>query len=236
MLDEFTATPIQNKTILVLDDLYSKNIKKSACLGEPITWRLIVGVPLGQTKTISWEVPCNVSLNVSENNSGLASGAQLGGGAHYLTVIGSLRECTSFMLRMKTGWNMVSLPLVPANSSVYSVFSNISTLNAKPVVKWVSPSFVSVTDLEPKIGYWVFTTSAKNITVTGTEIINGAMSLKAGWNMVGTTGLDALNVSYIPNQVTQKPPVYWVSPSFVPVNITEPGKASWVFVTKMTTI
>jgi subtilase family serine protease len=142
----------------------------------------------------------------------------------------------SFVLRLKTGWNMVSLPLVPLNSSVYSVFGNISTLNTKPVVKWFSPSFISVTELEPKIGYWVFTTSVKNITVTGTEITNKTMSLRAGWNMVGTKGLNSLNLSTIANQTSSKPPVYWVSPSFMPVNITEPGRASWVFVTKNTII
>jgi hypothetical protein len=131
---------------------------------------------------------------------------------------------------------MISLPIEPYNSSVYSIFGNISTLNAKPVVKWVSPSFVSVTELEPKIGYWVFTTSVKNITITGTEITNTTMNLKAGWNMLGTKGLEGLNLSYIPNQTVSKSPVYWISPSFVPVNVTEPGRASWVFVTKATAL
>ena len=131
---------------------------------------------------------------------------------------------------------MVSVPLVPENSSVYSVFADITTLNTTPVVTWKSPSFITVQEIESKTGYWVFTTKARNITINGTQITNQTLSLTAGWNMLGTAGTGNLSLAIIPNQVPANPPVTWVSPLFVSVNETMPGKASWVFVTKATTV
>jgi hypothetical protein len=48
--------------------------------------------------------------------------------------------------------------------------------------------------------------------------------------------LENLNLTLIPNQTPQRPPVTWQSPMFVPINELEAGKAAWVFVMENTEV
>ena len=234
--DAFAQTPVQGKVILILDDIYSTSIKKTRCYNESVSWKLSVGVPTGETATLSWDAPTNVNLTITEGSSILYSGVELSEGSHELLVTAKLINRTTFSLKLEPGWNMVSLPLVPDNSSVYAVFGGIPTLDTMPVVTWEAPSFVKVEEIEPKIGYWVFTPSETTINVTGKPITNTTLILEAGWNMVGTAGMENLTISDIPNQVPQRPAVTWVAPSFVETDVIEPGKSAWVFVTTDTIV
>jgi len=234
--DAYAQTPVQGKVILILDGIYSTSIKKTRCYNESVSWNLSVGVPAGQTTNLSWDVPSNVNLTISEGGKVLPPGSQLGEGSHELTVTAELLELQGFSINLKAGWNMVSLPLIPDNRSVYAIFGGIPTLDTMPVVTWEAPSFVVVEEIEPKIGYWVFTPSDTTINVIGKPITNTTLILKAGWNMVGTVGMRNLSISDIPNQVPERPAVTWVAPSFVETDIIEPGKSAWVFVTTDTTV
>jgi len=234
--DAFAQTPVQGKVILILDDIYSTSIKKTRCYNESVSWNLSVGVPTGETATLSWDAPPNVNLTITKGSNILYSGIELSEGSHELLVTAKLMESTTFSLKLEPGWNMVSLPLVPDNSSVYAVFGSIPTLDTMPVVTWEAPSFVVVEEIEPKIGYWVFTPAETTINVTGKPITNTTLILEAGWNMVGTAGMENLTISDIPNQVPQRPAVTWVAPSFVKTDVIEPGKSAWVFVTTDTIV
>jgi len=232
--DVFAQTPVQEKVTLILDAIYSTSIKRTRYYNESVSWNMSVGVPTGQTTNLSWSVPSNVNLTIYEGNNTLYSGVELSEGSHELLVTAKLIESIRFSLKLKSGWNMVSLPLVPDNCSVDAIFGNISTLATMPVVTWESPSFVNIEEVEPKIGYWVFTPANTTINVTGKPSTNTTLILKAGWNMVGTVGMDNLTISDIPNQVL--PAVTWVAPSFVETDIIEPGKSAWVFVTTDTIV
>jgi hypothetical protein len=151
-------------------------------------------------------------------------------------VIAELIEYIEYCIDLKAGWNMVSIPVIPDNNSVQAIFGSIQTLYTMPVKTWVSPLFVTVEEIEPQKGYWIFTPAATTICVTGKPITNTTLNLKPGWNMVGTVGVENLSVSGIPNQVPQCPAVTWVSPSFVETDVIEPGKCAWVFVTQETAI
>jgi subtilisin family serine protease len=234
--DVYAQTPVQGRVTLTLDNIYSTSIKKTRCYNESVSWALLVGVPTDQTTILSWEVPANVDLTITEGGNTLYSGVELSEGAHELLVTVELIESITFGIDLKAGWNMVSVPLAPDNCSVYAIFGSIPTLETMPVVTWESPSFVEVEDIEPKIGYWVFTPADTTITVAGKPITNTTLILEAGWNMVGTVGLDHLTISAIPNQVPQRPAVTWVAPSFVETGVIEPGKSAWVFVTTDTIV
>ena len=234
--DAFVQTPVQGKVILLLDDIYSTSIKKTRCYDEPLSWNLTVGVPIGQTTTLLWAVPSNVNLTILDGDTVLPNGTLLGEGSHELTVIAELLEYQVFCIDLKAGWNMVSIPIIPDNNSVQAIFGSIPTLATVPVKTWVSPLFMEVDKLEPKKGYWVFTPAATTICVTGKPITNTTLNLKAGWNMVGTVGLENMTIAAIPNQVSICPAVTWISPSFIETDIIEPGKAAWVFVTQNTIV
>ena len=234
--DEFIQTPVQGKVILLLDDIYATSIKKTRCYNESVSWNLQVGVPTGQTTALSWDVSSNVNLTIFEGDEVLSSGSQLGEGSHELTVMAELLEYQEFRIDLKAGWNMVSIPVIPDNNSVQAIFGGIPTLDPMPVKTWESPIFVIVDEIEPKMGYWVFTPTHTTICVTGKTITNTTSNLKAGWNMVGTVGLENFSISKIPSQVPQCPAVTWVAPSFVETDIIEPGKSAWVFVTTDTIV
>jgi len=235
--DAFSQAPVQGKVILLLDDFYSTSIKKTRYYNESVSWNLSVGVPTGQTTTLSWQVPANVNLTVLEGDVVLPSGSQLGAGTHELTVItGLLEEYPEFCIDLKAGWNMVSIPVIPDDSSIQAMFGSIPTLATMPVKTWVSPLFVTVEEIEPKKGYWVFTPTATTICVAGKPITNTTLNLKAGWNLISTAGLENMTIAEIPNQVPMCPAVTWVSPSFVETDVIEPGKAAWAFVTQDTVL
>ena len=235
-LDEYSGTPIQGKVIMTLDDTFAKSIKKTRPYGEEVIWDLAVGVPAGQTTNLHWTVPAGVEITVKEGNSILTPGATLGQGNHDLLVITKLTPFINFALNLKAGWNMLSLPLIPENDDASAIFSAIPTLSAKPVVTWEAPSFVSAGKIKPRAGYWVFAPQNMEISIDGQEIPDQQLNLKAGWNMVGTTGRTELNITSIPNQVTQNPAVTWVAPSFVKTDKIKPGESAWIFVTKDTSV
>ncbi|NMX22070.1 hypothetical protein C5S30_06495 [ANME-1 cluster archaeon GoMg4] len=234
--DAYAQTPVQGKVISIIDAIYATSIKKTRCYNESVSWNLTVGVPSGQTTTLSWDVPADVNLIILEGDTVLPSGSELGEGSHELTVIAKLEEYIRFCMDLKAGWNMVSIPVIPDNNSVQAIFGSIPTLDTMPVVTWQSPSFVEVSEIEPKIGHWVFTPTATTICITGEPITNRTLNLKAGWNLAGTVGMDNLTISEIPSQVPQCPAVTWVAPSFVETDLIEPGESAWIFVTTDTIV
>ena len=234
--DAYAQTPVLGKVVLILDAIHATSIKKTRCYNESVSWNLTVGVPSGQTTTLSWDVPADVNLIILEGDTVLPSGSELGEGSHELTVIAKLEEYIRFCMDLKAGWNMESIPVIPDNNSVQVIFGSIPTLETMPVVSWQSPSFVEVSEIEPKIGYWVFTPTATTICITGEPISNRTLNLKAGWNLAGTVGMDNLTISEIPSQVPQCPAVTWVAPSFVETDIIEPGESAWIFVTTDTIV
>jgi len=141
---------------------------------------------------------------------------------------------TSYTLHLGTGWNMISLPIVPTNSSPSVIFASIPTLSLYPVIAWNQSqlSYVEVSTIEPKQGYFVFTPTEKNITVNGTAITNTTLQLGTGWNMVGTVGMSNLSLSAIPNQLPTAHARIWNQPTlnYVNVDTLEAGKSAFVFV------
>ena len=230
--DIFVATPDMAKVTMNLNGTYATSIKKSVPPKSNVTWSLSIGVPNGQTTSLNWSVDAysQVILHIYNGTDELNSGIELGEGVHSLLVVAEITEKVEFTLPLNAGWNMVSLPIIPDNSSVNTIFGEIPTLSIRPVVTWESPIFIQVDTIEPKKGYWVFTPANMNIAITGIPITETNVSLTAGWNMVGTTGLENMNLTIIPNQVPQRPSVTWQSPTFVSINELETGKATWLFV------
>ena len=236
--DEFSLSPVQDKVTMSLDGTYAKSVKMSVSPKSNVTWDLLIGVPQGQSTTLTWDMKLypQIVLHIYNGTDELSPGTELGEGSSSLLVVAEVVEKIDFTLPLKAGWNMVSIPLIPDDSSVSVIFKDISTLSIRPVVTWENPLFVQVDQIEPKIGYWVFTPQNIDIIVTGMPIVDTNLSLKAGWNMVGTTGFDNFDLTFIPNQVSQRPPVTWENPLFVSINELVAGKASWVFVTQNTEV
>jgi hypothetical protein len=94
------------------------------------------------------------------------------------------------VLDLQPGWNLISLSVQPEDASVDSVFSpNGQKLIAGPVWKFVDGAYAVATQVETKVGYWVFNPSGevRSIPVAGPRAM-GDLELSEGWNLVGPAG------------------------------------------------
>ena len=105
---------------------------------------------------------------------------------------------TSYDISLNAGWNLISLPLIPNDSSINIVLSSIS--DHVDIVwyyedgEWFNNIDNSLTDMEDGKGYWVFmgdSSSTYTLTVNGTETFEGGTGfpgytlVENDWNLIG---------------------------------------------------
>jgi hypothetical protein len=117
----------------------------------------------------------NVSAIISNTN-----------GTDIQTWIWNVREATvvTIDLSLDNGWNMISIPVRPLDSSVDSVFADVNMFGNN-IYEYQSNGYNVVSVVEPKIGYWVFSNDSRTITITGKITTNNISNLDPGWNMIG---------------------------------------------------
>jgi len=86
-------------------------------------------------------------------------------------------------LDLKTGWNMVSVPLEPVDDTCDGVFQN-----AEAVYTWnpAEKSYVVPEAIEAQKGYWVAVATDMTIDVEGLLVEDWQDDLCCGWNMIGS--------------------------------------------------
>ena len=91
-------------------------------------------------------------------------------------------------LDLARGWNLVSLPITPDDTSRVSVFPGctVYAYNA------ATGSYYTPSEIEAKLGCWVYTDIARRSCICGTAPADSSAALIAGWNLVGPTGIEAL--------------------------------------------
>jgi len=92
----------------------------------------------------------------------------------------------TFSKTLYAGWNLISLPLTPSDSSVSAVLSGVSQ-DAVYCYNATSKQFESADVMEPGTGYFVHATAESTWTYSGTAYTSTStgISLKQGLNMVG---------------------------------------------------
>ena len=105
-------------------------------------------------------------------------------------------------LNLYTGWNLISLPLIPEDTSITSL---LSPINGNYSIVWAynasdtadhwkkydpgAPFGNDLTTMEPGKGYWIMMTSNDTLFVTGDVPGSTDIILKAGWNLIGYNSL-----------------------------------------------
>jgi subtilisin family serine protease len=134
-------------------------------------------------------------------------------------------------LQLEAGWNMVSFPVIPDDTSFASIFSGADFYQ---VVTWTGMSYTTPTNVEAGRGYWVLMLSPTTITLEGTPVKSYEVDLPAGWSMIGgiyDVTVDADDVFPEHYQL-----VTWTGTSYVTATTIEPGKGYWVLVLEETYI
>ncbi|MGB2842385.1 MAG: Ig-like domain-containing protein [Halobacteriota archaeon] len=131
---------------------------------------------------------------------------------------------------LQAGWNMVSLPIDPTDSSVSSVFADVEMYGAS-VYEYTAAGYNPVTTVQPKEGYWVYSADSTTIDVTGSSITN-TIDLQAGWNMVGlpVTPTDSSVSSVFADVEMYGASVYeYTAAGYNPVTTVQPKEGYWVY-------
>jgi len=108
-------------------------------------------------------------------------------------------------LKMVSGWNLLSLPVLPEDTSVDVLFAQIldqvislwkwtennwavylPSVTFNEFVTYVnSKGFSVLSNIEMGEGFWVNSNIAQDLTVMGTEPANPSCSVNSGWNLIG---------------------------------------------------
>lgn len=127
---------------------------------------------------------------------------------------------------MEAGWNMVSLPVLPADVRTATVFPQAAS---GAFGYSGTAGYMPEDSLEAGPGYWLKFDSTLTAAVTGMPVTAETVQVAAGWNMVG-----AIAAPVDTAQIIQAPPGIIVSSYFgygagyTGASVLEPGKGYWV--------
>jgi hypothetical protein len=158
-----------------------------------------------------------------------------------------------FTLPLGTGWNLISTPIEPSDTSITKVFSpvisNIGAIYAysNGAYKGYIPGASSneLTEFKSGLGYWVLANNSTSLKLTGAEA-NSSIPLVSGWNLVGYNSLNPKPVSEALSGISGKyTAVYGYDNAsgnykgYIPngqsdLSTLEPGKGYWVLASQNT--
>ena len=131
----------------------------------------------------------------------------------------------SYTFELQAGWNLISLPLIPENNDLSSIFPD-----SEIAYSYIDGSYEIAYDLEPGIGYWINIPNAETYKIYGKPFTNYSYTLPTGWHMLGALNEPA-SLKTIPDAVLSVIFAF-VDGSYQEVNEIKPGLGYWVNVTE----
>jgi len=111
---------------------------------------------------------------------------QAGKIAQDVTVHEQAQQPDTFTMSLPLGWNLISLPLTPLDSSTSAVLGNATIVyDAVNSYNATSKLFETATTMAPGTGYFVHVTTAGDWEYEGTSVSSTSPGLKSGLNMIG---------------------------------------------------
>ncbi len=150
--------------------------------------------------------------------------SDISGGLYVVFFEGAVEE-RSISSTLSSGWNLVGLPVQPADSSVTVLFPN-----ATPNTLFsYNGSYVNASSLQAGKGYWINMPAAETVTIAGQSIDNLAIGLQSGWNLISDISCPiALNNISDPNNIIVPGTFFGFNGAYVSVDSLKPGNAYWV--------
>ena len=168
-------------------------------------------------------VPDGAALDMAREGVIVVDGA----GTRCFHLIGGL---TTFDLRLHSGWNLVSVPLAPADGTVEGVFGG-AIVSAAWTWDEVAGEYVAAEAIEPSRGYWVYCSARRGVatvTVVGHPVRDLGIDFRVGWNLVGPVelgGATGLDLGLGDGVVA----LAWNGAEYVEVAGLEAGRGYWVY-------
>ena len=157
----------------------------------------------------------------------------------------------SYSIQLHSGWNLISLPIMPDDSDVLDVMSSVdenwNSVWSYEAGNWkrydlTGPGFLNdLTTMEPGKGYWINMKSDDTLSVSGSEPMVKSIPLSAGWNLVGYNSLSSMSTTDAMSSVAGNWNSVWsyengnwkrydlTGPDFLnDLTTMEPGKGYWI--------
>jgi subtilisin family serine protease len=119
---------------------------------------------------------------------------------------------------LAAGWNFISLPRQPPDTAIATVLSPVLSHvrvawgfdNQLKIWKRFKPlSDTTLSTMEQGKGYWVFLDGAGTIDMTGWSLPTVTLSLTAGWNLVGFSGVNDANAESVLRRISGSWEILW---------------------------
>ncbi len=152
---------------------------------------------------------------------------------------------TTYNVTLLTGWNLISLPLVPENTSIDAVLASIegnysvvyAWIDGGPKQSGVRPP-LGLTEMTVEYGYWIYMTAPDILELSGTVPVQTTINVSQGWNLVGYPFDTAQNLTDVLSPINYTVVYAWIdggprqSGVRPPLGLTEmsPGYGYWVYV------
>jgi len=122
------------------------------------------------------------------------------------------------------GWNMVSLPVVPADNHTSALFPDAVSSAFK-----YTNSYVIVDTLHHGIGYWLRFSGSDTIVISGDPVIHDTIPVRKGWNMIGSLAIPIRvnSITSIPGGIVTSQAFGYNGAYYITDSI-KLGKAYWI--------
>jgi len=150
-------------------------------------------------------------------------------------------DLTSVNIALNSGWNLISLPLIPTNGNVATLFSG---LPVDAIWSYSGGAWSSPTTMADGQGYWVHMTGAATLHVNGKvnplpPVTPPTYAVAAGWNLTGFKSTCARTASAYLGGVSWVRIWGYANGAWVPVqsgDMLQPGLGYWIAATGAGTI
>ncbi|MDI6889065.1 MAG: DNRLRE domain-containing protein [Methanocellales archaeon] len=162
-------------------------------------------------------------------------------------------KATYYEIALELGWNLISLPVIPENSSIEAVLEgvpNVVSVWAYDAASetWYVYSSVdaanTLTEMKDGIGYWVMMDGSAYLVVRGVTMYPGAQvppsyPVYEGWNLIGFKSTEEMPAEeYLASvwSLFEKPWTYPIGydpgEGFYTTKYMAPGQGYWLYMAK----
>ncbi len=140
---------------------------------------------------------------------------------------------TSNIVQLKTGWNLISVPVEPDDFTATTLFPSVIP---GTFYNFTNGSYSKPTVLKNGEGYWVYCETPGDVVITGFPVTTISVNITNGnrWVLIGSLS-DTVPVTALrsdPADAIVQGTIYGYNNGYSLPTQIEPGKAYWLFVNK----
>ena len=134
------------------------------------------------------------------------------------------------LIRLKRGWNLLSIPIIPLNNIVETIRNKTCIY----IFYWNASlrKYLMTNEIKIGLGYWIFSVKDVNITIEGIPVYELNITLRRGWNLIGTPYINKFK-PILPENIN--PIIFtWNNDikRYIKADEMIMGSAYWIFVNK----